>query len=258
RGHHPRVPRRNQGRPGGPRLCVFVQRGPGLQPRRRSHRPDPPARGRQLHLRRAGRRGPVHYHGHGDLGRCPQPPRGRPPAARPGIMEVTAMIAVGTRRALDAKGTDAVMTAAETEAIRNGYRVVIAVVDAWGHVLQLRRTEGAQPASDQVAIDKARTAAIFIRPSREIEEQVSAGRLGALALHGAVALTGDGEVVGAIGTSGETPDQDESVSLAGAHTSFSTTDVPALTREGAQVAADAAAAVATGREVWPVVAVVDA
>ena len=140
------------------------------------------------------------------------------------------MIAVGTRRALDAKGTDAVMTAAETEAIRHGYRVVIAVVDAWGHVLQLRRTEGAQAASDQVAIDKARTAAIFVRPSREIEEQVSAGRLGALALHGAVALTGgipltaDGEVIGAIGTSGETPDQDESVSLAGARASFSTTE----------------------------------
>ena len=142
--------------------------------------------------------------------------------------------------------------------------MVIAVVDAWGHVLQLRRTEGAQAASDQVAIDKARTAAIFIRPSREIEEQVSAGRLGALALHGAVALTGgipltaDGEVVGAIGTSGETPDQDESVSLAGAHTPFSTTEVPALTREGAQLAADAVAAIATAREVWPVVAVVDA
>jgi len=174
------------------------------------------------------------------------------------------MIAVGTRRALDAKGTDAVMTAAETEAIRKGYRVVIAVVDAWGHVLQLRRTEGAQAASDQVAIDKARTAAIFIRPSREIEEQVSAGRLGALALHGAVALTGGipltagGQVVGAIGTSGETPDQDESVSLAGARTPFSTTEVPALTRAGAQVAADAVAAIATAREVWPVVAVVDA
>src|SRR5208283_2110240 len=52
--------------------------------------------------------------------------------------------------------------------------------------------------------------------------------------------------------------QDESVSLAGAHTPFSVTDVPALTREGAQVAADAAAAVATARAVWPVVAVVDA
>ena len=174
------------------------------------------------------------------------------------------MTAVNTRRALATKGADAVMMTAEKEAIRNGYRVVIAVVDAWGHVLQLRRTEGAQAASGQVAIDKARTAAIFVRPSREIEEQVSAGRLGALALHGAVALTGgipltvDGEVIGAIGTSGETPDQDESVSLAGAHASFSTTDVPALTHEGAQAAAEAAAAVATARAVWPVIAVVDA
>jgi uncharacterized protein GlcG (DUF336 family) len=174
------------------------------------------------------------------------------------------MTAVSMKRALDANGTDAVMTAAQKEAVRNGYRVVIAVVDAWGHVLQLRRTVGAQAASDQVAVDKARTAAIFVRPSREIEEQVSAGRLGALALHGAAALTGgipltvDGEVIGAIGTSGETPDQDESVSLAGARTSFSSTGVPALTRTGAQVAAEVAAAVATTRAVWPVVAVVDA
>jgi uncharacterized protein GlcG (DUF336 family) len=174
------------------------------------------------------------------------------------------MSAVRMRKTLDTKGADAVMTTAEREAIRNGYRVVIAVVDAWGHVLQLRRTEGAQAASDQVAIDKARTAAVSVRPSREIEEQVSAGRLGALALHGAAALTGgipltaDGEVIGAIGTSGETPDQDESVSLAGARASFSTTDVSALTREGAQMAAEAAAAVATGRAVWPVIAVVDA
>ena len=171
------------------------------------------------------------------------------------------MIAVGTRRALDAKGIDAVMAVAEEEATRNGYRVVIAIVDAGGHLLQLRRTEGAQPASGQVAIDKARTAAIFVRPSREIEQQVSSGRLGALALHGAVALTGgipltvDDEVIGAIGTSGETPDQDESVSLAGAHTPFSVTDVPALTRDGAQAAAAASAA---ERAVWPVVAVVDA
>jgi uncharacterized protein GlcG (DUF336 family)/mannose-6-phosphate isomerase-like protein (cupin superfamily) len=174
------------------------------------------------------------------------------------------MTAVSMKRTLDANGTDAVMTAAQKEAVRNGYRVVIAVVDAWGHVLQLRRTVGAQAASDQVAVDKARTAAIFVRPSREIEEQVSGGRLGALALHGAAALTGgipltvDGEVIGAIGTSGETPDQDESVSLAGARTSFSSTGVPALTRTGAQAAAEVAAAVATTRAVWPVVAVVDA
>jgi uncharacterized protein GlcG (DUF336 family) len=115
-----------------------------------------------------------------------------------------------------------------------------------------------------VAVDKARTAAVFVRPSREIEEQVSAGRLGALALHGAAALTGgiplavDGEVVGAIGTSGETPDEDESVSGAGAAASFGTVEVPALTYHGARLAAEAAAAAATERGVAPVVAVVDA
>ncbi len=78
-----------------------------------------------------------------------------------------------TRRMIDTEGVETVMRAAEQVARDKSYRVVIAVVDAWGHVLQLRRTKGAQPASDQVAIDKARTAAIFVRPSREIEEQVS-------------------------------------------------------------------------------------
>jgi glc operon protein GlcG len=174
------------------------------------------------------------------------------------------MSAVRMRKALSTAGAEAVMSAAQAEATRRGYRVVIAVVDAWGHVLQLRRTDGAQAASSQVAIDKARTAAIFVRPSREIEEQVSAGRLGALALHGAAALTGgiplraDGEVVGAIGTSGETPGQDESVSLAGASACLHATSTPALTQHGARIAADAAAAAATARGVWPVVTVVDA
>jgi glc operon protein GlcG len=173
------------------------------------------------------------------------------------------MSVVRMRRTLDITGADAVMAAAEDEALRNGRRVVIAIVDAWGHLLQLRRTKGAQAASGQVAIDKARTAAIFVRPSREIEEQVSSGRLGALALHGAVALTGGipliaGEVIGAIGTSGETPSQDESVSLAGARAPFSFIEVPALTYSGAQAAAEAAAAAAAARGVWPVAAVVDA
>ena len=102
---------------------------------------------------------------------------------------------------------------------------MIAVVERSGELLGLRRTPGAQVASSRVAVDKARTAAIFVRPSRELEQQVSGGRLGALALHGARALTGGiplkvgDEVVGAIGTSGETPDEDEAVSLAGARPS---------------------------------------
>jgi glc operon protein GlcG len=169
-----------------------------------------------------------------------------------------------TRRRLQAAAVDNAMTAAEEVAAEKGHRVVIAIVDADGHVLQLRRTDGAQVASSQVAIDKARTAAIFVRPSRHLEDQVSSGRLGALALHGAAALTGgvplvvEGEVVGAIGTSGETPDEDEAVSLAGAAVHLPVVDIPALTFDGARAAAEGAAAEARRRGVAPVVAVVDA
>src|ERR671923_766965 len=142
------------------------------------------------------------------------------------------MALVRTRKIIDDAGASAVLEAAEKEANAHGHRVVIAVVDPHGELVELRRTPGAQIASSRVAVDKARTAAIFLRPSRELEEQVSAGRLGALALHGASALIGgipllvDGEVVGAIGTSGETPAEDEAVSLAGARADFSVAEVP--------------------------------
>lgn len=171
---------------------------------------------------------------------------------------------VRTRRIIDDAGAEAVIAAAEKVANENGYRVVFAVVDPWGEVIQLRRTQNAQIASSRVAVDKARTAAIFVRSSRVMEEQVTNGRLGALALHGVSALTGgiplvvDGEVVGAIGTSGETPDQDEACSIAGAAADFSTVEVPAITFEGAKLAAEAVQEVSEERGVSPVAAVVDA
>ena len=174
------------------------------------------------------------------------------------------MSIVRTRRIVDDAGAKAVLDAAERAANERGARVVIAVVDPWGELIELRRTPGAQIASSRVAVDKARTAAIFVRPSREMEEQVSGGRIGALALHGAACLTGgvplvrDGEVVGAIGTSGETPDEDEAISIAGAATEFTVADLPALTYEGAKLAAEAAAAEAARRGVAPVISAVDA
>src|SRR3954451_1317765 len=167
-------------------------------------------------------------------------------------------------RMIDHCGAGAVLDAAQAEARARGARVVLAVVDPWGEVVALRRTEGAQAASSRVAVDKARTAAIFVRPSREMEQQVTDGRLGALALHGASALTGGiplkvgGEVVGAIGTSGETPDEDEAISIAGAAVAFSTASAPTITYEGAQAVAEAAAAAGGERGVTPVTAVVDA
>src|ERR687887_2389527 len=163
------------------------------------------------------------------------------------------MALVRTRRVIGDAGADAVIAAAAKVADENGYRVVIVVVDPAGEPIQMRRTPGAQIASSRVAIDKARTAAIFVRPSREMEEQVTGGRLGALALRGASCLTGgiplvvDGEVVGAVGTSGETPDEDESCSLAGAAADFSTTEFEDLSQEGAKLAASAAAEAADER-----------
>ena len=173
------------------------------------------------------------------------------------------MAVVRTRRTIDNAGADAVIAAAERHANDNGYRVVIAVVDPSGELIAMHRTEGAQVASSRVAVDKATTAAIFIRPSREMEEQVTGGRLGALALHGASCLTGgiplkvDGEVVGAVGTSGETPDQDESCSIAGAAAAFSTSEFEDLTQAGAKLAAEAAAEAAEERGVAPVISAVD-
>ena len=169
-----------------------------------------------------------------------------------------------THQILDESGVGAVLDAAEQYALQNGHRVVIVVVERSGELVGLRRTPGAQIASSRVAVDKARTAATFVRPSRELEQQVSSGRLGALALHGARALTGGiplrvgDEVVGAIGTSGETPDEDEAVSLAGARAEFSTTTAPALSAAEARKSAETVAFECARRGVSPVCAVVDA
>src|SRR5215213_3175209 len=174
------------------------------------------------------------------------------------------MAYVRIRKIVDDTGADAVIAAAEKKAAEQGSRVVIAVVDPHGELIQMQRTPNAQIASSRVAVDKARTAAIFVRSSREMEEQVTNGRIGALALNGASCLIGGiplavgGEVIGAIGTSGETPEEDEAISIAGAAAELSFTEAPALTYEGAKLAAEAAGAEAARRGVAPVISAVDA
>jgi uncharacterized protein GlcG (DUF336 family) len=112
--------------------------------------------------------------------------------------------------------------AAETEAIKRGATVVIAVVDDGGHLILLERLDDTQVASVEVAIGKARTAAIFRRPSKIFEDQVREGRVAAIALPGATPLQGgipiisNGKVIGAIGVSGNTPQEDEDIAKAGA------------------------------------------
>jgi glc operon protein GlcG len=115
-----------------------------------------------------------------------------------------------------------VIAGAEAEARRRGVGVVSVVVDPAGNLIQLSRMDTAQVASVEVGIGKARTAAIFRRPSRVFEEQIAKGRVAALALTGATALQGgipiavEGVVVGAVGVSGDTPQVDEDIAIAGA------------------------------------------
>ncbi len=126
------------------------------------------------------------------------------------------------KTALTLDGAKRIAAAAEAKAKAEGARVVVAVVDEAGNLLLLERLDDTQVASVNVGIDKARTAAIYRRPSRVFEEQVKNARESALALHGAVALQGgvpivvNGKVIGAIGVSGETPQQNEDIAIAGA------------------------------------------
>jgi glc operon protein GlcG len=126
------------------------------------------------------------------------------------------------KTALTLDGAKKIAATAEAKAKAEGARVVIAVVDESGSLLLLERLDDTQVASVNVGIDKARTAAIYRRPSKVFEDQVKNGRVSALALHGAVALQGgvpivvNGRVIGAIGVSGETPSQDEDIAIAGA------------------------------------------
>jgi glc operon protein GlcG len=126
------------------------------------------------------------------------------------------------KTALTLDGAKKIAAVAEAKAKAEGARVVIAVVDEGGSLLLLERLDDTQVASVNVGIDKARTAAIYRRPSKVFEDQVKNGRVSALALHGAVALQGgvpivvNGKVIGAIGVSGETPAQDEDIAMAGA------------------------------------------
>ena len=115
-----------------------------------------------------------------------------------------------------------IAAAAQAEAKKRGATVVIVVVDDGGHLLLLERLDDTEVASVEVGIGKARTAAIFRRPSKVFEDQVRDGRVAALALPGVTPLQGgipiefEGKVIGAIGVSGNTPQEDEDIARVGA------------------------------------------
>lgn len=115
-----------------------------------------------------------------------------------------------------------VAAAAAEEAQRNGWSVVIAIVDDAGLLVYLERLDGVQPASCDIAQAKARAAALFRRPSKALEETVASGRIALLSLphiipvEGGLPLVHEGQIVGAIGVSGVQSFEDGIVAKAGA------------------------------------------
>ncbi|HXS54097.1 MAG TPA: heme-binding protein [Usitatibacter sp.] len=126
------------------------------------------------------------------------------------------------RKTLTLEAARVALDAAEKEALRNNWRVVIAVVDDGGHTIALVRLDGAQISSVATAVEKARASVAWKRPTRLLEESVNNGRTAFLSiaqgmaiLQGGVPIEVDGTVVGAVGVSGVRASDDELIALAG-------------------------------------------
>src|SRR5437762_9229951 len=126
------------------------------------------------------------------------------------------------KKVLTLEAAKKIAAASEAEARKPGSTVVIVVVDDGGHLLLLERLDDTPVASVEVGIGKARTAAIFRRSKQGVRSQVRDRRVAALALPGVTPLQGgipiefEGKVIGAIGVSGNTPQEDEDIAKIGA------------------------------------------
>ena len=126
------------------------------------------------------------------------------------------------KKSLTLEAAKLMAAAAEAAAAKNGWKVVIAVVDDGGHALLVHRLDGTQSSSVPTAIGKARSAVAYKRPTRILEEMVNKGRFSFLSAGGdPVALQGgrpievDGQLAGGIGVSGVKASDDEIVAQAG-------------------------------------------
>jgi glc operon protein GlcG len=122
------------------------------------------------------------------------------------------------------EGARAVMAAAESEAAKNNWSVVISIIDSGGNLVMLHRHNDVQLSSIEISQGKAKTALMFKRPSKVLDDAISSGGAGLrfLALKEIVPLEGglpivvDGKIIGAIGVSGVLSSQDTQVARAGA------------------------------------------
>lgn len=129
---------------------------------------------------------------------------------------------MGDKKTLTLTAAKKIAMAAEAEAAKNKWNVVIAIVDDGGHLVYLQRMDGTQTGSVEVAISKARTSQAFRRATKVFEDAIAGGRTAILGLDGALPLEGglplmlSGQLIGAIGVSGVTSQQDGVIAKAGA------------------------------------------
>ncbi|NYS59959.1 heme-binding protein [Vreelandella salicampi] len=125
-----------------------------------------------------------------------------------------------TKAVLAQADVNHVLDAAQKEAEREGWAITVAVADDGGHLLALRRLDGAAPFTADVATQKARSAAMGRKETQVFEEMINGGRTAFVSaplqglLSGGVPIIVDGNVVGAVGISGVKPDQDVQVAKA--------------------------------------------
>lgn len=123
---------------------------------------------------------------------------------------------------LELADADAAIEAAFAKAAEKGWAVTVAVVDAGGHVIAMRRMDGCAPVASYIAPEKARTAALGHRGSGVYEKMINDGRTAFLCvdvlkgtLEGGLPVVVDGQMVGAVGVSGVKPFEDLEVAEAG-------------------------------------------
>jgi glc operon protein GlcG len=129
---------------------------------------------------------------------------------------------VTTKKALTLDGAKVIAAAAAAEAKRGNEGGSIAIVDDGGNLMYLERLEPTFPVGAHIATEKARTAALFQRPSKVLEDAILGGRSTLLAvapapLQGGEPILVDGQVIGAIGVSGAaSAARDQAIAAAGA------------------------------------------
>jgi glc operon protein GlcG len=140
------------------------------------------------------------------------------------VMPVFAQLPNPYGTAINLDSARKVATAAIAEARKNQWNMAIAIVDPAGELVYFEKLDGTQAASVNIAIDKARSSARFKRPTKALQDVLATGGAGLrmLALDGAVPVEGgvpilmDAKIVGAIGVSGGTSQQDTEVATAAA------------------------------------------